>query len=97
MSEFGLDNRYWPYGCPALMQDGRFITSYVPQRLINLSIKEMNNIGSAQDYRHFLQKNGDSILNKQRAILQKVYTCGVSGKCVSLDGNANCTNMCGCN
>ena len=97
LSEFGLDNCYYKYGCPALMQDGRFITTYVHHRLLNHSIKEINKINSAQEFKNFLQNNGDTILNNQRAILQKNYTCGVSGRCVSLDGNANCKSLCGCN
>jgi hypothetical protein len=96
LSEYGLDNRYYNYGCPAIMKDGRFITSYVNRRQFDQSIRLVNKINSAQDFKNFLQNNGDTILNNQRAILQKVYTCGVSGKCVSLDGKFNCDSFCGC-
>jgi len=91
-----MDNRYYKYGCPALMQDKRFITNYLQRRTYDQIIKNINNIDSAQNYRLFLQQNGDKILNNERALMQKIYTCNISGKCVSLDGTAKCDNSCGC-
>lgn len=84
-----MDNRYYKYGCPALMQDARFITNYIHHRQVDQIIRNVNKIDSAQEYRQFLQANGDTILNKERAIIQDVYTCKVNGLCVPLSGNIN--------
>ena len=80
-----MDNRYFNYGCPALMQDGRFLTNYVRSRVFDNAIRNINSIDSAQNYKLFLQKNGDTILNNERVILQELNTCDVSGRCVPLD------------
>jgi len=83
-----MDNRYWSNGCPALMQDGRFITNYVRANIIDQMIKNVNNINSSHDYRLFLQKNGDSIINKERDFIIKNNTCEVTGKCLNLSNNS---------
>ena len=80
-----MDNRYSNYGCPALMQDARFITNYLPSRTIEQYVRHINDIGSAQDYKLFLQKNGDVIMNRERDFMNKTNTCGVHGKCVSIN------------
>ena len=61
-----MDNRYWSNGCPALMQDGRFITNHVRSAVYDQFVKNVNNIQSAHDYRLYLQQHGDEILNKER-------------------------------
>jgi hypothetical protein len=81
-----MDNRYWSYGCPPLMQDGRFLTNYVRYKVFDQFIRNMNEIGSNHDYRHFLQNNGDKILNKERQALVENNTCQVNGKCAPLSG-----------
>ena len=82
-----MDNRYWSNGCPALMQDGRFITNYVRTNIIDQVLREMNSIKSSSDYRLFLQKNGDTIMNNERNNLIKNNSCDVNGKCVKLSNN----------
>jgi len=84
-----MDNRYFKYGCPPLMHDGRFITNHIQQRQLDQIVRNVNNINSAQEYRQFLQTNGDTIINRERAIIQDVYTCSVDGMCVPLSGNNN--------
>ena len=37
-----MDNRYYNYGCPAIMHDGRFITNYVRGRVVDQIIKHLN-------------------------------------------------------
>jgi hypothetical protein len=93
-----MDNRYFNYGCPALMQDARFITNYHPHRSFEQHIRSVNNLGSAQDYKLFLQKNGDTIMNKERAYLAKINTCEVGGKCVPMGKNPDhvIAKSCGC-
>ena len=53
-----MDNRYYNYKCPPLMQDARFITNYTRSRIFEQKIRGVNNIESAQDYKIFLQTNG---------------------------------------
>jgi hypothetical protein len=82
-----MDNRYFNYGCPALMQDGRFLTNHIRSRLFDQAIRNINSIDSAQDFKVFIQKNGDIILNNERTMLNKLNTCDVSGKCAPLGNN----------
>lgn len=84
-----MDNRYWENGCPALMQDGRFITNYTRFNVTDQFIKNVNEITSIHDYKSFLQKNGDTILNREKAKLEELNTCKVNGKCVPLSGKGN--------
>jgi hypothetical protein len=100
-----MDNRYFKYNAPALMQDGRFITNYVESRIFEQLIRNVNNIDSAQEFKRFLQNNGDNILNKERAYHQQQNTSTVDGKCVPLSGvHTSCVNFpnsfygssCGC-
>ena len=84
-----MDNRYFQYNCPALMQDARFVTNYLPKRDIEQYIRNINKIVSAQDYKLFLQKNGDVIQNRERAYLQKVNTCSINGACAPLSAVKN--------
>lgn len=93
-----MDNRYFNYGCPPLMQDARFITNYHPNRTFEQHIRNVNSINSAQEYKLFLQKNGDTIMNRERAYLNKLNTCEVQGKCVPLGKNPiqMIAKSCGC-
>ena len=77
-----MDNRYYKYGCPALMHDGRFLTNYVRSRVVDQYIRNIYDIDSIQNFKLFLQNNGDELLNNERAEQAKIYTCNVSGKCV---------------
>jgi len=81
-----MDNRYFSLGCPALMQDGRFLTNYTRFNVVDQFVKKMNEINSAQTYRQFLQKNGDDFLNKERAYLVQNNTCSVNGQCLPISG-----------
>ena len=78
------DNRYFSYNCPALMEDGRFITNYTRYRIFDQYIRNMNNIYSAQDYKHFLQTNSDNIINRERIFNNNNNVCKINGVCVSV-------------
>jgi hypothetical protein len=88
-----MDNRYFKYGCPPLMQDARFITNYTESRIFEQYIRNVNQINSAQEYKHFLQSKGDIILDRERAYQQKINTCDVQGKCVPLSGMPGSCSM----
>jgi hypothetical protein len=97
-----MDNKYFQYKCPPLMQDGRFITNYVKNSTFEQFIRNVNQIDSAQDYKHFLQQNGDTIINRERAYINSINTCPINGKCVPINDNNNVNNnnviknSCGC-
>lgn len=82
-----MDNRYWSNGCPALMQDGRFLTNYVRTSIIDQVVRDVNNIKSSSEYRLFLQNNSESIITKERENLLKNNTCNVDGRCVKLSNS----------
>ena len=92
-----MDNRYFHYKCPPLMQDARFITNYTKNSTFEQFIRNVNQIESAQEYKQFLQENGDTIINRERAYLENINTCAVHGKCVPLSGIAKVAgSACGC-
>ena len=81
-----MDNRYYKYNCPPLMNDGRFLTSYVRGRVFDQYIRNVNEIGSGNDYKNFLQMNGDSILNNLKAYHRQNNTCKIEGMCLPMSG-----------
>jgi hypothetical protein len=94
-----MDNRYYKFGCPPLMSDCRFITSWVDSDVVNQYIRHVNKIKSSNDFRMFLQKNGEQIINKERAFVIKKNTCNVNGKCATLSCGSDkekCRGMCKC-
>ncbi len=92
-----MDNRYFNYKCPPLMQDARFITNYTKSSTFEQFIRNVNQIDSAQEYKQFLQQNGDTIINRERAYLESINTCAVHGKCVPINGSSKIAGAsCGC-
>lgn len=81
-----MDNRYYNYNCPALMNDGRFINNYVRSSTFDQYVRNVNNINSANEYRHYLQNNGHEIINNIKGYLHQNNTCSVQGKCLPMSG-----------
>ena len=81
-----MDNRYYNYNCPPLMNDGRFISSYVRSSTFDQYVRNVNNINNATEYRHYLQNNGSEIMNNIKAYLRQNNTCSVEGKCLPMSG-----------
>ena len=81
-----MDNRYYNYNCPPLMNDGRFISSYVRSSTFDQYVRNINNIENGNDYRHYLQNNGYEIMNNIKAYLRQNNTCSVEGKCLPMSG-----------
>ena len=73
------DNQFYTFGCPALMNDGRFVTSYVSNQTLVDSLKLANGLDPCMydnnDFRLFLQRNASKIMNKERQYLFKNYYC----------------------
>ena len=78
-----MDNRYWDKGCPPLMSDGRFITSYVDSDVLVQFIRHVNKIESAQDFKNFMIKNAEDIMEKERKFITSKNICNVDGQCGS--------------
>jgi len=79
------------------MQDARFITNYTKNSTFEQFIRNVNQIESAQEYKQFLQQNGDTIINRERAYLESINTCAVHGKCVPIGGGTKVAgSACGC-
>lgn len=84
-----MDNRYYKYNCPPLMNDGRFISTYVRSRVFDQYIRNVNELDNSNDYRHFLQNNGNQILNNLKAFHRENSLCKIEGKCLPLSGILN--------
>lgn len=81
-----MDNRYYNYNCPALMNDGRFISNHVRSSTFDQYVKSVNNINTGSEYRKYLQENSTEIMNNIKAYLHEKNTCTVGGKCLPLSG-----------
>ena len=66
--------------CPAKMNDGRLHTNYMLNSSLVSYIKEVNGIKNDTEFRHFLQKNGNTIIEKERAFLEGNKKCNPSNK-----------------
>jgi hypothetical protein len=83
-----MDNRYFTSSCPAKMSDGRFITTYSQGRDIDQRIRLMNKITSSHEYRQFLQKNGDTLIDRERLYTLSKFSCNTQdNKCYPLSFN----------
>jgi hypothetical protein len=76
-----MDNRYFKYGCPGVNIDSRNLTNYYDSRSFEQFIRTTNNIGSAQDYKSFLQRNANTIMERENSYLVNNNTCMVDGRC----------------
>ena len=88
-----MDNRYYKYNCPPIMNDGRFISSYVRSSVFDQYIRTVNNIDNAHNFRHYLQNNGDQLINNSKAYLRENNICKIEGKCLPMaNPNENIIN-----
>lgn len=93
-----MDNRYFKNNCPPLMQDGRFMTSYIESRVLEQFIRNVNNLQSAQDYKIFLQNNAETIMEREKTYAENTSRCSINGQCVPLSSQPEEARktMCGC-
>ena len=71
----GTNNIHFNNGCPALMSDGRFITYYNSANELTDAMRKMNGIVSTNEFRTFMQNNGDKLIAAERDYLNKKNTC----------------------
>ena len=74
-----MDNFY--QNCPAKMDDGRFTTNYRSDSCINEQIKYVNGIVRDDDYRYFLQQNGEKLMENEWSFLKNNFDC-MNNACV---------------
>lgn len=71
----GANNAYYKEGCPALMQDGRFITEYRSSNEITESMRKISGFRSSNEFRVYMQNNGETFMNANREYQNKNNVC----------------------
>lgn len=89
-----MDNRYYKFGCPALMNDGRFLTNHLPKRTFDQIVRDINKIDSIQNYKLYLQNNAEFIIKTEFKILTELNTCKKKPAC---DFTVNDSQLFSCN
>jgi hypothetical protein len=77
----GGNNVYYKDNCPAIMQDGRFITYYNSSNELTETLRKMNGFNSANQFRNFMQNNGDLFMATERQFLTDKNTCSPTTAC----------------
>lgn len=49
---------------PGIVSDGRMFTNYIPNSMLNETIKKKNNIRSNEEYRRFLVNNTEEVMRQ---------------------------------
>jgi len=60
--------------CPALMEDGKIFTDYRTHKIADAELAKLNNIKDSQSYRLFLQENAETLILKNKKLLE-IYVC----------------------
>jgi hypothetical protein len=85
---YKVSNNKYP-DCPAIMDDGRAFTDYRSACYLNNMLRVQNGIQNSYDYRQFLIRNGENIINKVRLYnIQKTSCRPCDAKPI------NCQNIC---
>lgn len=77
----GANNIYYADGCPAIMEDGRFISTWRPSSEITNEIGTFNNIRNSNALREFMQTNALNLMRENRAYLTQTNTCNPDTSC----------------
>lgn len=77
----GANNVYYKDGCPALMSDGRFLTYYNSSNELTEDMRKINGFRSANQFRTFMQANGDLFRSTERNYLIQNNTCEPETAC----------------
>jgi len=76
-----MNNIFFNNNCPVMDNDkGRLFTNYGHSKYINNNIKKMNNLENDNQFRLFLQNNGENLINIERKLLD-------NKKCVNDENN----------
>jgi hypothetical protein len=77
----GGNNVYFRQGCPALMEDGRFITNYRPSNELTDEMQKANGFRSSNQFRTFMQNNGNEFMDTEREYVVKHNSCAPTSSC----------------
>jgi len=77
----GSSNIYFKDGCPALMNDGRFLTNFHSANEITEEMKRANGIANPNNFRSFMQANGQKFMDAERTYLMNHFTCTPKTAC----------------
>lgn len=80
-AERGGNNVYYKDGCPAIMSDGRFITYYNSTNELTEKMRKVNGIKSPNEFRIFMQNNGQLFMDAERAYIERENTCNPTTAC----------------
>lgn len=67
------NNKY--FNCPALMSDGRIMTDYRPSSYVNDLIRVNNGTYSSYNYRQFLMRNANELMEANNTYVQSKNEC----------------------
>jgi hypothetical protein len=68
-----MDNYY--KNCPARMDDARFLTDYRTANTREQNIKMINGFVNDDEYRMFLQTNGETLMDRQWDVIKTTNSC----------------------
>lgn len=71
----GSNCAYYKDGCPAIMSDGRFITYYNSTNELTEAMRKLNGIENPNEFRLFMQRNGNLFMDSERNHALKENTC----------------------
>lgn len=77
----GANNVYYKDGCPAIMSDGRFITYHNSTNELTEALRKLNGIRSPNEFRTFMQNNGNLFMAAERKHIVKENTCTPTTAC----------------
>ena len=65
-----MNNIFYKNNCPAMISDkGRFFTNFENSNIINNNIKIKNKLNNNNEFRLFLQTNGQIIIDNEKQLL----------------------------
>lgn len=72
-------NKHSQRGCPAIMNDPRVLANWEPNQVITDKLAVANGFNprslNSNEFRAFLQRNGNNIREQEQAHLRKSYAC----------------------
>lgn len=81
MRYHGANNVYFRDGCPAIMDDARFITYYNSTNELTEAMRKMNGFKSSNQFRTFMQTNADLFMESEREYQIRENTCAPTVAC----------------
>lgn len=77
----GTNNIYYKDGCPAIMGDARTLTYYNSTNELTEEMRKINGMKNTNEFRTFMQTNGDIFMNTERRLYLENNTCSPKTAC----------------